>query len=627
MFKKLILVTAIASAFNCLAAEDVNKTLKNSQLSISEKVKKIGESDLIRDEAGKIKFLVKIKSTESVSINKNSIRKRNNKLASLISDLEEPSSVDNNLMRNYDDRSKWASKESLASLKYLNENYKIQADLVLSVIDNVVSAYMTEGQAAELASDDLIEWVNPDRVIAISGYADGGNSNQILTWGLEATNTSTMGGGGVAYVADLTLSNIAMSDHAAMTRIYENQSYFDLASSYHPVYVTSIIGAKDNSQQARGISTGPIVHVSLLTQSESAIAAALEAAYVHADANNRFAPLNLSANSPNEFYDFNSNLHKWMSIASNRLMIAQSAGNNERNACDYAYLPQGSASASPVDGVMVVGAYDREGKRASFWPDGYGAKETIDGQWVGGSNAGACVDIWAPGKDIAVSTYADQAYFKNFPYTVINNIPFYDYNNVLNRGIMMAAGGTSFSAPFVTGVAARINTSNNIRPPQLESMLRATAAHTGSYDPNTGQAMMGVKYNSSASLYGINYAIPGMSLSSAVVAALTDGKYESIAWNSGSNNGEFTFASSPLKVVRFTPRGPGDDGTLNYQIQVINATTGAWTNILTASITTYDRVPVTVEIPAAYQSSNNYRIVFNKPNGGWIALSEFETYK
>lgn len=78
MYKKLILATAIASAFNCLAAEDVSSMSKKSQWSVSEKVKKVGESDLIRDESGKIKFLVKFRPTESVSFDKNSVQKIEN---------------------------------------------------------------------------------------------------------------------------------------------------------------------------------------------------------------------------------------------------------------------------------------------------------------------------------------------------------------------------------------------------------------------------------------------------------------------------------------------------------------------------------------------------------------------
>lgn len=630
MYKKLILVSALASVLNCVAAEDGLVAPQNVRLSVNEQLKRVPTQNLIKDEFKKTKFLIKFKSVETVSIDPQNIRENGSRLSEYYSEISEPDVIDDKVLRSAEDKIKWASKESIASLHYLSANYKIEAKLVLTVIDKVVSAYLTEEEAEKIAHDDLIDWISPDEIVVASGFGNGGNSDQILTWGFEATNTSVMGSGGTAYVADLTLSNIAMADHPAMTRIHENQSFFLLDESFHPVYVTSIIGAKNNTQQARGISTGSIIHSSILTLSVGGFAEAVEAAYVHAEASGRFSPLNLSVNASNpaDFGNHTANLHKWVSIASNRLMIAQSAGNHRGNACSYSYTPQGRLSASPVDGVMVVGAYNNNGSIAADWPDGIGVGfENRYGQWSGGSNSGACVDIWAPGKDIAVSSYLDQAYFSNPQYIELNGIYYNNNSTLLNKGYMIAAGGTSFAAPFVTGIAARLNLSNNIRPPQLESMLRATSSHTGGYDPTTGQAMMGVKYNSNALSYGIKYIKPSISVNQSQGVYLTDGKFDSIAWNAGSNNGEFIFNATPLKLVRFTPRGPGEDGVLNYKIQIMNSSNGAWSNIVSGSTNTYDRVPVTVEIPSGYQSYSSYKIVFNKPNGGWVALSEFETYQ
>jgi hypothetical protein len=74
-----------------------------------------------------------------------------------------------------------------------------------------------------------------------------------------------------------------------------------------------------------------------------------------------------------------------------------------------------------------------------------------------GSNVGACVDIYAPAKLIhaahiaAATAYRDQQYWID------------DFNNMLrthnrlpNATVEYEASGTSFSAPLVAGIAARL---------------------------------------------------------------------------------------------------------------------------------------------------------------------------
>lgn len=628
MFKKLIIASLISSAMNTFAAESDLTFDNNTKLSISDYIKKVPVDNIIQDKSGKIKFLIRFKSVDSVT-NKQLEKATATPFQEFYNASEENEPdyrIIESDLRMAESQKNWAPTDSKASLKYLQKIYDIESEIVLSVIDKVVSAYLTEEQAEKLAADISIEWVRPDEKMVASGWTDGWTSQQINTWGLSATNTTSSGGGGVAYVADLTLSNIPMADHPNITRIHENQSYLDPFDAYHPVYVTSIIGAANNTTQARGISNGGIVHASILTISVSHFAAALQAAYLHAEASNRFAPLNFSVNSGDTaFSNHAESLHKWINIASNRFLVSQSAGNHNADACSYAYKPQGLNSSSPIDGIMVVGAFDKNGARATDWPDGVGT--ALDNGWyLGASNFGPCVDIWAPGKDIAVSSYPDQTYFKNYPKVELNSVEYYSNAMVLSHGYMMAAGGTSFAAPFVTGIAARLSNNNTVRPPQMETMLRATSSSTGYTDPSTGLPIMGVKYNSSAAVSGIKYSPPATSLTAVQNQLLSDGKFETIAWNAGSNVGSFTFNSSPLRVVRFTPRGPGDDGVLNYSIQASSPSAG-WITVNSGSVFTYDRVPVTLQIPLAYQQYNFYRINLTKPNGGWIALSEFETYK
>jgi len=70
--------------------------------------------------------------------------------------------------------------------------------------------------------------------------------------------------------------------------------------------------------------------------------------------------------------------------ASGRLLVVQAAGNNDGNACQYAFGYTFGSATKENDGVLVVGGTDRFGKR---YP-GFGR-----------SNYDPCVEVWAPGHE------------------------------------------------------------------------------------------------------------------------------------------------------------------------------------------------------------------------------------
>ena len=180
-------------------------------------------------------------------------------------------------------------------------------------------------------------------------------------------------------------------------------------------------------------------------------------------------------------------------------VVVQSAGNINQNACNNSvtvHLPNGataiqnatyiykptavSSTSDPADGILVVGALNSDGQRASPFSPAYpevGGTPFTDP----GSNYGDCIDIWAPG---------------NFIYSTWGKA-----NNLTTQGAFYSGrqpatcssglctsppetgwahlSGTSMAAPHVAAAAAYyIDKYGLTTPAQVEQMLRSTA--TGS---------------------------------------------------------------------------------------------------------------------------------------------------
>lgn len=180
-------------------------------------------------------------------------------------------------------------------------------------------------------------------------------------------------------------------------------------------------------------------------------------------------------------------------------VVVQSAGNINQNACNNSvtvHLPNGataiqnatyiykptavSSTSDPADGILVVGALNSDGQRASPFSPAYpevGGTPFTDP----GSNYGDCIGIWAPG---------------NFIYSTWGKA-----NNLTTQGAFYSGrqpatcssglctsppetgwahlSGTSMAAPHVAAAAAHyIDKYGLTTPAQVEQMLRSTA--TGS---------------------------------------------------------------------------------------------------------------------------------------------------
>lgn len=117
----------------------------------------------------------------------------------------------------------------------------------------------------------------------------------------------------------------------------------------------------------------------------------------------------------------------------------------ERAAAEY---------ARENDALVVVAAGNQSIDASNFWPAGLDGVITVaaldaDNRRANYSNWGAPVDIAAPGSDIVSlrSRYTDLMFFADASYVAGSNI-------VGDQGILYNASGTSFSAPFVSGVAS-----------------------------------------------------------------------------------------------------------------------------------------------------------------------------
>ncbi len=148
--------------------------------------------------------------------------------------------------------------------------------------------------------------------------------------------------------------------------------------------------------------------------------------------------------------------------------VAQSAGNqNNGDTCSalggtqnhyLPFAPYSTVSADPLDGIMVVGAINKYAKRPSptFTSSSGVTPAVVDG----GSNFGACIDIWAPGDEI-ISTWGDPAAFG----TVVGTT----YSNTASLG------GTSMAAPHVAAAAAYYADAFGLSTPDaIETKIRAT---------------------------------------------------------------------------------------------------------------------------------------------------------
>lgn len=360
------------------------------------------------------------------------------------------------------------------------------------------------------ASPSNALWSN--RIFLSPGY-------EVQSWGKRAVNqtTATSNGTSLVYVVDIGVGLHEDLDDNIVERVNPTDPKLDgsvphcgsrpglglspclatnadmpyLVACYtHATAVAGIIGAKSNGKGTVGINPGvKIVSVSITGKvssgyscanqrsSDAFISAIYQAldwvkADIAAHPSPKLAVVNLSAN-----FSPSSGLGPVFSSLATPVgayrgaFVVQSAGNQFKNACTWAYN-----STSQTDGIMVVGAINNHGQPVvplngspGFWKSVYEGKQAMGHE--AGSNYGSCVETWAPGDAILttmgpVDSQSGTETYRTYAY----------------------GSGTSFAAPHVAGLASYlIETGTLTLPAEVESKLRSVAISSdlGSTQPAT----------------------------------------------------------------------------------------------------------------------------------------------
>ena len=329
-----------------------------------------------------------------------------------------------------------------------------------------LTAYLTSEQIEGLRRDKNVRLVTQDAPIGFSSPMwtpswNGDPWTELNDWGWTAVqgksrlNDSTR----KVYILD---SGVAYHDDlgSVISRGNTNPgpgALFLVGCYAHATHVAGIVGAREqyNGSNRRGIYAGvDMVSLALwsdagytsecnsgLSNVSSAIGIALDTVYsegIGPTGSPQLKPhiVNLSAN-PNTDTGFNAygvaetNQQKIVKLISPTWafppfysvwhpghVFVQSAGNQYENVCSgataKAFKTAWNASSTAVDGAIVVGAINAEGKPVGGpngkFQDGYPAlgdsyppdPPILQGE--AGSNYGPCVDMWAPG-DFIYSTW------------------------------------------------------------------------------------------------------------------------------------------------------------------------------------------------------------------------------
>jgi hypothetical protein len=199
-----------------------------------------------------------------------------------------------------------------------------------------------------------------------------------------------------------------------------------------------------------------------------------------------------------------------------------SAGNDNN---DIAYSSP-ARLASARSNVIAVGGVDHQKKRA-LWFAG-----------LGGSNYGPAVTVSAPATDV-ISDKWDGSY--------------------------SSADGTSFAAPFVTGVAGLMLSMNSaLTASQIKSIISSTAQHTGNYDPDGNEITLLDAY--------------------AAVVQASQTQPPALNKEMSLHIDSFTQSGEPLGGITVPDNGSGDSNSSVGAISYIGSLPGGWLINVTTSI-------------------------------------------
>jgi subtilisin family serine protease len=261
----------------------------------------------------------------------------------------------------------------------------------------------------------------------------------------------------------------------------------------HGTFVTGIIAASPvNGTGVQGVNPNVKIMPLRVMNSTGRVYSTRTAAAIYYAVQNGAKIINLSLATP----QLSASEKRAVDYAAGKgVLVIAAAGNDGRDVKDY--------SPASLENVITVAATDPQDKRAGF------------------SNFGAAVDIAAPGVDI-LSLRARQTDFMLFSgvkgYKAGANFVGAPENRYYR------ADGTSFAAPFVTGVASLILAARpNLTAAEVRRMLLQSARDIDQpgVDGNTGYGLLDAKAALAADpAFFVEAAIAGLS-----VVKKDDGQY------------------------------------------------------------------------------------------------------
>jgi len=403
--------------------------------------------------------------------------------------------------------------------------YGIKAHNMTSWSSTSFTAFLDDRERAALARDWRVARILPNRnlVFSFNSLSDAGAvwndqvvGSEVKSWGKMAVNSSstTSTGTALVYVIDAGVGQhqdlnvvewvngrtgfkCGTRPGAGVSACTPAQMPSVVGCYTHSTALAGIIGAKTNSSGTQGIDPG--VKIISVAASEAA-----------PDTTNMCLPVGIDISTLKSSVDWvmsdistfnaagltsvvNISVNWGPSSGPNLLeqdmhtlasarpgaLIVQSAGNQFQTACSHAYAGTGASpwtAASTTDGIMVVGAFNTHGQAVvplTYFQTQFGSfgfwKQAAQFGFDRGSNYGTCVDIWAPGDGIYMPVANPDTTSPQNGNTVYATYGF--------------GSGTSFAAPHVAGLAAKlIETSSLTTPAAVETAARNISYTLGAFD-------------------------------------------------------------------------------------------------------------------------------------------------
>lgn len=390
----------------------------------------------------------------------------------------------------------------------LSSAYAVEMLDLLSWAGNGFIAYLTPDQVDRLALDNRITRLVADTRVRMSGslWSESlGPQSQVVSWGTNAFGGSRVSPNPnvIVYVVDAGIGHHGDLASVASRRLGQNSAIHPVGCYSHATAVAGVIaGTNTVANAVWGMNRGaPLISYTTTNAPNNTdyctfqdysggdptvatIGAALDR--VKSDIIAQYGQgkqfiVNISMNHW-EFGATGALGQRLTSIAtpspgaSNQgALVVMSAGNSEKianvtyeNACDVSYT-----SHTNADGVIVVGGFDENGQQAvelNGIPAYRNDPHTLSQL---GSRSGICVEMWAPSKKIYTSWGTDTSSNQRGNFTYQNHA---------------RLSGTSFAAPYISGLAAWVAGSwGPLTPQQLEYAIRAYGHPLGSVDNSAGQ--------------------------------------------------------------------------------------------------------------------------------------------